>query len=155
MWRVKSNNLILSNFKQHKEMVQIKRWRPCPMAGRQTNPPINSAFCSTTGRAVGKTGGLDMLEAFSMRKPQAYFSDPVVHYIPRVARSTAPPPATLTTPSPPAEGVVETGDLVIVFERISSVAELVSPPIYMLRCQRSSRWRKRSELVENIGYSRN
>jgi len=46
-------------------------------------------------------------------------------------------------------------NLVIVFEGISSVAELVPPPIYMLRCQRSSRWRKRSELVENIGYSRN
>eukprot|EP00964_Phaeocystis_antarctica_P095022 scaffold61607_cov92-Phaeocystis_antarctica.AAC.1 len=46
-------------------------------------------------------------------------------------------------------------NLVIFFERISSVAELVSPPIYMLRCQRSSRSRKRSEFVEDIGYSRN
>ena len=33
-------------------------------------------------------GGLDMLEAFSMRKPRAYFSDPVVHLCPLVKRSS-------------------------------------------------------------------
>ena len=37
--------------------------------GKQIQTPINSAFGATTGRAAKKMGGLDMLEAFSMRKP--------------------------------------------------------------------------------------
>ena len=37
--------------------------------GKQIQTPINSAFGATTGRAAKNMGGLDMLKAFSMRKP--------------------------------------------------------------------------------------
>ena len=47
--------------------------------GKQIQTPINSAFGATTGRAAKQTGGLDVLEAFSMKKPRVYFGDPVVH----------------------------------------------------------------------------
>eukprot|EP00964_Phaeocystis_antarctica_P121641 scaffold85310_cov37-Phaeocystis_antarctica.AAC.1 len=47
--------------------IFIKRWRP--PHGKQIQTPIHSAFGATTGRAAKKMGGLDMLEAFSMRKP--------------------------------------------------------------------------------------
>ena len=63
--------------------MHITRWRrlrdgaPAPWQADKT--PVNSAFGDTTGRAAKEMGGLDMLEAFSMRKPRAYFSDPVVH----------------------------------------------------------------------------
>eukprot|EP00964_Phaeocystis_antarctica_P004273 scaffold2326_cov41-Phaeocystis_antarctica.AAC.2 len=50
-------------------MVQIKRWRPCPMAGRQ-NAYEQRFWCHDRSRSE-KMGGLDMLEAFSMRKPRA------------------------------------------------------------------------------------
>eukprot|EP00964_Phaeocystis_antarctica_P112932 scaffold77049_cov100-Phaeocystis_antarctica.AAC.3 len=42
--------------------------------GKQIQTPINSAFGATTGRAAKKMGGLDMLEAFSMRKPHERIS---------------------------------------------------------------------------------
>eukprot|EP00964_Phaeocystis_antarctica_P059659 scaffold35445_cov56-Phaeocystis_antarctica.AAC.1 len=64
--------------------MHFKRWRrlrdgaPAPWQADQT--PINSAFGATTGRAAKKMGGLDMLEAFSVRKPLAYIDDPVVPY---------------------------------------------------------------------------
>ena len=63
----------ISNWTSCIRNMHIKRWRrlrdgaPAPWQADQT--PINSAFGATTGRAAKKMGGLDMLEAFSMRKP--------------------------------------------------------------------------------------
>eukprot|EP00964_Phaeocystis_antarctica_P069738 scaffold42409_cov84-Phaeocystis_antarctica.AAC.1 len=62
-------------------MAQIKRWRPCPMAGRQ-NACKQRFWCHDRPRSEKNGRGLDMLEAFSMlRKPRAYFSDPFGHLL--------------------------------------------------------------------------
>eukprot|EP00964_Phaeocystis_antarctica_P134675 scaffold98942_cov57-Phaeocystis_antarctica.AAC.2 len=58
-------------------MAQIKRWRPCPMAGRHYACK-QRFWCHDRPRSE-KNGRFGYARGVSMRKPRAYFSDPVVH----------------------------------------------------------------------------